>query len=912
MSFMLKTLRRLGRVSLFGGKPAAGEDVSAAGPRLAEEARLDLPALFQRLRSGPAGLTRRQAAERRAEVGLNEVAHEKPAAWYVQLASAFKHPFNLLLLTLAVVSFLSNEEDLKAPIVISVMVLLSVLLRFVQEFRSGKAAEKLQAMVGTTATVSRPDPRSVVPADVVEQFGVNLCFNDPTAEEVPIKYLVPGDVIHLCAGDMVPADVRLLSSKDLFLSQSILTGESMPVEKVETPPPADMASGSPLDLPNVCFMGSNVLSGTARAIVLATAGRTYFGALAKHLVGRRVLTSFDKGVNGVVWLLLRFMLVMVPLVFLINGLHQQNWAQAFLFALSMAVGLTPEMLPMIVTGNLARGAVAMSKHKVIVKRLNAIQNLGAIDVLCTDKTGTLTMDRVVLLKYLDITGRKNDEVFEYAFLNSNFQTGLKNLLDVAVLEHAGTAEAQALAKRYIKSDEVPFDFQRRRMSVIVHEIFHGKDLLICKGAPEEIFTVCTSVQLDGQAVPLGEEVRERALALRREMSQDGLRVIAVAYKEVLSQPGKQYGVADECNLTLCGYVAFLDPPKESAGPAIKALREYGVGVKVLTGDNELVSRKVCRQVGLDVSHTLLGGEIEKLSDAELGEAAERATVFAKLSPPQKARVIQALQRRGHTVGFLGDGINDAPALRAADVGVSVDTATDVARESADVILLEKSLMVLEEGVIEGRRTFGNTIKYIKMAASSNFGNMFSVLVASVWLPFLPMLPVQLLLQNLLYDLSQTGIPFDDVDPDYLRTPRRWQVGDIGRFMLWIGPISSVFDLTTFALLWFVFGANTPEHQALFQSAWFVEGLLSQTLIIHMIRTARVPFLQSRASPPLTLLTLTIMAVGVYLPFSVVGASVGMVPLPGAYFPWLAATLLCYCVLMQVVKGWYIRRFGTWL
>jgi Mg2+-importing ATPase len=634
--------------------------------------------------------------------------------------------------------------------------------------------------------------------------------------------------------------------------------------------------------------------------------------LARHVVGKRVPTSFDKGVNGVSWLLIRFMMVMVPLVFIINGWTKGDWGQAFFFGLSVAVGLTPEMLPMIVTANLARGAIAMSRRKVVVKRLNAIQNFGAMDVLCTDKTGTLTQDKVVLLRHLGVNGDDDDEVFEYAYLNSYFQTGLKNLLDVAVLEHENLIRTKDLTKRYVKCDEVPFDFNRRRMSVIVHEVFKGRDLLICKGAVEEVTAVCKSTRVGGQVIPLVDDIRERARRLRDDLNGDGLRVIAVAYKELNSDPKKQYGVADENGLVLCGYVAFLDPPKETAAPALAALRDHGVQVKILTGDSELVARKICKEVGLDVSRTLIGGVIEVMNQAELREAAEEVTLFAKLSPLQKGRVIEALKSRGHTVGYLGDGINDAPALREADVGISVDTGADIARESADIILLEKSLLVLEQGVLTGRTTFGNIIKYINMAASSNFGNMFSVLFAAVVLPFLPMTPLHLLIQNLLYDLSQVAIPFDNVDPEYLARPRKWQVGGIGRFMLFIGPISSIFDLTTFALMWYVFGADTPGAQALFQSGWFIEGLLSQTLIIHMIRTSKVPFFQSTAAAPLLLLTAAIMAIGVYIPFSPLGASVGLVPLPQVYFLWLTATLVSYCVLTQFIKVWYIRRFGSWL
>jgi Mg2+-importing ATPase len=881
--------------------------------RVAEEAARDAPDVLLSLRTSADGLSRVQALARRAEEGLNEVAHERPPRWHVQLLHAFRNPFILLLLALAAVSLLTR--DYKATAVIGVMVAASTLLRFVQEYRSGRAAERLQALVRTTATVGRPAPRSEVPPGTAEAFGVHLS-EAPRLEEVPIRLLVPGDVVHLSAGDMVPADVRLLSAKDLFVSQSALTGESLPVEKYDVPG-AEVARrlgeyGGPLDLPNVCFMGTTVVSGTARAVVVATGARTYFGSLARQVIGQRAPTAFDRGVNGVSWLLIRFMLVMVPLVFLINGWTKGDWVGAFFFGLAVAVGLTPEMLPMIVTANLARGAVSLSRRQVIVKRLSAIQNFGAMDVLCTDKTGTLTQDRVVLLRHLDVNGDEDEEVFEYAFLNSHFQTGLKNLLDRAVLAHEDLVQTKGLTRRYVKCDEVPFDFRRRRMSVVVHEVFRGRDLLLCKGAVEEVLAVCESARVGGRVVPLTDGAREQAVRLATGLNEDGLRVIAVASKQVDSQPGRQYGVADEAGLVLCGFVAFLDPPKETAGPALEALRRQGVAVKVLTGDNELVARKVCADVGLASPRALLGGAIEAMSDAELEEAVGETTLFAKLTPPQKARVIQALKRKGHTVGFLGDGINDAPALREADVGISVDTGADVARESADIILLEKSLLVLERGVLLGRKTYGNIIKYIKMAASSNFGNMYSVVGASLWLPFLPMLPLQLLVQNLLYDLSQVAIPFDEVDREFLERPRRWQVKDVGRFMLFVGPVSSLFDFTTFALLWFVFGANSPQKQALFQTGWFIEGLLSQTLVIHMIRTARVPFLQSRAALPLALTTLAVMAAGVAIPFTPLGRVVGLVPPPAGFFPWLAVTLVAYCALTQAVKVWYVRRFGTWL
>ena len=922
---------------LHSGEPKKPGPGGAKLP-VVEAARREIPDVLAAQKSSPDGLSSMEADTRRAVDGLNEISHDKPPAWYIQLFHALNNPFNWLLIGLAVVSRISDPENNTGGVVILLMVLLSTLLRFFQEYRSNKAAEQLKAMVSTKATVNRPDVRADVPHEVIKAFGVHLSPAASKTIEEPVELLVPGDVICLSAGDMVPADVRLLQSKDLFISQSILTGESLPVEKFDVSPKPIKPDCPIPDLPTVCFMGTNVISGSARAVVVATGQKTYFGSIAKGLGGRRPTTSFDKGINGVSWLLIRFMLVMVPLIFIINGVTKHDWVAAFMFGVAVAVGLTPEMLPMIVTANLARGAVAMSRRKVIVKRLNAIQNLGAMDVLCTDKTGTLTQDKVILLRYLDINGDENDDLLEYAYLNSYFQTGLKNLLDVAVLQYQDLVRTKELTKRYLKYDEIPFDFNRRRMSVIVHEVFRGRDLLICKGAVEEIMAICKTARVEGEIVPMEDAIRDKAVKLKTDMNEDGLRVIAVAYKVVDSMPGRAYGVADESDLILCGYMAFLDPPKESAAPAIKALQAHGVTVKVLTGDNELVARKVCREVGLDVTHTVSGGDLDKVSDGDLEDLVEKASLFAKLSPPQKARVIKALKRRGHTVGFLGDGINDAPALRDADVGVSVDTGADVARESADVILLEKSLLVLEEGVIAGRTTFANILKYIKMAASSNFGNVFSVLVASIWLPFLPMVALQMLVQNLLYDISQVGIPFDSVDKEYLVRPRKWEVGNIGRFMIFIGPISSIFDITTFLILWNVFHFNTLDKQGLFQAGWFIEGLLSQTLIIHMIRTSRIPFLQSTASMPLVLLTIAVMAVGIWIPFSPLAGSLQMRPapmvddyavtgalgwaarahlldaleLPRSYFLWLTGTLLSYCALTQVVKMWYIRRFQSWL
>jgi P-type Mg2+ transporter len=849
------------------------------------------------------GLTSEQVEERLEKYGPNEISHEKPPTWYVQLFHAFVTPFNGVLFAVSIVSLFTDvifaapeDRTFRTIIVLISMILLSTLLRFWQEFRSNKAAEELKAMVSSTAAVLR--------AGMMRP------------QELPISTLVPGDIVYLSAGDMIPADVRLLTAKDLFVSQAMLTGESIPVEKLTVPPvnpDKTLDARNPLDRQTACFMGTNVVSGTAVAIIGATGNSTYFGAVAKDIAGARPLTSFDKGISKVSWMLVRFLMVMTPLVFLINGLSKGDWLQSLLFAVSVAVGLTPEMLPMIVTTNLAKGAVVMARRKAIVKRLNAIQNFGAMDILCTDKTGTLTQNKIILEKHLNIHGKDDLQVLQYAWINSFHQTGLKNLLDVAVLEYAEHHEVVANVQHYQKVDEIPFDFLRRRMSVVVRG--GNKNLLVCKGAIEEVLGLCTSADVNGAeaggVMPFSPDMRKEMRRVTRKLNTEGLRALAVAYKE-LPPEDRTYTVADETELTLAGYVAFLDPPKDSAREAIAALKEYGIAVKIITGDNEVVTKKICKEVGLAVENTLLGKDVEALSDSQLADAAEGTTIFAKMSPLQKSRVIRALKGKGHTVGFLGDGINDAAALKDADVGISVDTAVDIAKESADIILLEKSLLVLEEAVIEGRKTFANIIKYIKMTASSNFGNVFSVLIASIFLPFLPMLPIQMLTQNLLYDISQVSIPWDDVDKDYLKHPRKWDAGGIARFMLFVGPISSIFDVVTFYLMWNVFGANSIGMQSLFQSGWFVVGLLTQTLIVHMIRTQHIPFIQSRAATPVILLTASIMAFGIYLPFSSLGAHLGLVPLPLSYFPYLVGILLSYCVLTQLVKTFYIRRFGQWL
>ena len=869
-----------------GGRQAAKapEGSAASGKALGEIACLSPDDALQRLSSTAAGLTPDQVEERLRSAGLNQVAHQARHTIFGELVGRSINPLNLLLLSLATASYFLGDQ--RAAIVIAVMVVLSISLSFIQEHRSNNAADKLQRMVSITATVRR-------------QTGAEA--HDHI--DVPIEQLVPGDIVLLSAGDMIPADLRLISAKDLFLNQSTLTGEAMPLEKVAA---AHVGTAeTPFDLPNICFMGSAVVSGIGCGVVVLTGPRTAFGLVASEIAKQRVLTSFDKGIVRFTWLMLGFIVVMAPLVFVINGLTKGNWLEALLFAVAVAVGLTPEMLPMIVTVNLAKGALAMSRRKVIVKRLNSIQNFGAMNVLCTDKTGTLTQDRIILKRCLDIRGDDSERVLEYTYLNSFHQSGLKNLLDVAVLQHVELAAGLKVQARFQKIDEMPFDFERRRMSVVLGRD-DGVHILICKGAVEEVFAACKHYAIDGETGPLDASHFASAMDTTAKLNADGFRVVAVAFKEM---PPTQtaYSVADEADLTLLGYIAFLDPPKETCAGALATLKASGVEVKILTGDNDIVTRKICHEVGLAVDRIVLGSEIATLSPDDLASLAESAAVFAKVSPSQKAAIIDALHRKGHVVGYLGDGINDGPALKAADVGISVDSAVDIAKDSADIILLEKSLAVLGDGVIEGRKVFGNITKYIKMGASSNFGNMFSVLGASVFLPFLPMTAIQVLTNNLLYDFSQTTIPTDNVDADYLAVPRRWDIGNLAKFVLFIGPISSIFDYVTYFMMLYVFHAwNNP---ALFQTGWFVESLLTQTLIIHIIRTAKIPFLESRASNALITTTIIIAAIGIALPFTWLGGFLGFVPLPHAYWIALSLILLSYVILTHFVKTWFIRRFG---
>jgi Mg2+-importing ATPase len=879
---------------------------SAALVKLKEAAAENEKMIYALLETSEEGLSENTVKDRLKIYGKNEIATQKVPSWVKQFAHSFFNPFNYILACIAIISLFidailvpAGEKDFSTSIIISVMLLFSTVLRFTQEFRSNKAAEALKKMVKTSCLTKRK-------------------FNE--SKEVEITEIVPGDMIILSAGDMVPADCRILKSKDLFISESILTGEALPVEK-NALPIKEAKDRNPLGLQNICFMGTNVVSGSATVVVANTGIFTYFGSISRSLVSKRPETAFDIGVNKVSYLLIRFMLIMTPVIFLINGLVKGDWMQALLFAIAVAVGLTPEMLPMIVTANLAKGAVNMSKKKVIVKRLNAIQNIGAMDILCTDKTGTLTLDKIVLETHLNVRGIEDDEVLKWGYLNSFHQTGLKNLLDQAVLDHAEVHNLMKADELYQKVDEIPFDFERRRMSVVLNTST-GKHLMICKGAVEEMLPLCQYALDPGEdrslhiendnSVPLDDLMKQQIIRMSEKLNAEGLRVLLIAIREFDGDHPLNYSVADENSLTLTGFMGFLDPAKPSAEPSIKALHKLGVEVKVVTGDNDIVAKKICHDVGIPINTIMLGDQLEHMSDDELRKDMDLYSVFAKVSPLQKQRIVKILRSKGHTVGFMGDGINDAAAIKEADVGISVDTGADIAKESADIILLEKDLMVLRSGVIYGRRTFGNIVKYIKMTASSNFGNMFSMIGASALLPFLPMLPLQILTQNLLYDVSQASIPWDTMDKDFLEKPKKWEAASIKKFMLYIGPLSSIFDYVTFAVMFFIFKANTPEQQGLFQTGWFVEGLLSQTLIVHIIRTKKIPFIQSWAATPVVALTSLIMLIGILVPFTPMAVYLKMQPLPLSYFPYLIGILTGYCVLTQLVKQWFIKKFGQWL
>jgi Mg2+-importing ATPase len=826
--------------------------------------------VLKRLSTNKDGLDQHEVRARHLRYGYNQPSKSKETHPIVELLLRFKDPLIVVLLVVGTVSLLMGQTV--SALLVYFMAFASVILSFVQERRAKNEARKLGEMVSTTASVIRGGKQ----------------------HEVHLKMLVPGDIIYLSAGDIIPADLRIISAKDLFINQASLSGESYPVEK--TPDPCAGACKSTTDLPNIAFMGSNVVSGTAFGVVIATGDSTMYGELVVRVGSQEIQTRFDKGIHDFVMLLIKFMVVMVVAIFAINSILKGNILEAFLFSLAVAVGLTPEMLPMMVAINLSNGAIKMSQKKVIVKKLSAIQNFGAMDVLCTDKTGTLTLGEVVLERHFDLNGVESEDVMRFAYLNSHFQTGLKNLLDKAILKHQHPS-----IHKFEKVDEIPFDFSRKLMSVVVETA--GAHVLISKGAPEEIVRRCGRYELDGKVYQangkMPADITERADDYRRE----GFRVLAVAYKDYDAKR-KSYSKSDEEDLVLKGYIIFLDPPKPTARNAIESLRALGITTKILTGDNELITAKVCGDVGLDAGEVVTGDMVESAADSELDVMAEKHMIFARLNPMQKERVIEALRRNGHTVGYMGDGINDAPALKGADVGISVNNAVDIAKETADIILLEKSLMVLGDGVKEGRRTYANLLKYVKMGASSNFGNMFSVVGGSIFLPFLPMQPIQILLNNFLYDISQTSLPSDYVDPEYLDKPTPWNIEYIRKVMIFFGPISSIFDFTTYGVLLF-FGASQP----MFNTIWFLESLATQTLIVHVIRTSKIPFIESRPSMLLLVTTLFIVSVGILITYSPLGPAFGFVPPTLFYLGAVTVIVFVYLILTQLLKMWFVKRFG---
>ena len=871
-----------------------------------------LESTFANYKTSALGLVDDQVEENRDAYGENVITKGQEDSMIKKIYESIINPFTVILLVIALVSFITNvwlakpgEQDPTTSIIIVTLVLISGGIRFIQELRSDKAASNLSRMIVNTATVLR----------------------DGAEQEIPIDEIVVGDVIKLSAGDMIPADVVLIDSRDFFVQQSGLTGESDAVEKVCLRKADSQNLDSLLESESLAFMGTNVISGRATALVLVVGDETMMGAIEQTINTYDEPTSFEREMNTISWLLIRLMLVMVPIVFVINGLTDGDWLEAGVFALSVGVGLTPEMLPMIITASLAKGSIIMAKEKVVIKKLNAIQDLGAIDILCTDKTGTVTQDEIVLEYPLDIHGELDLSVLRRAYLNSYFQTGLKNLMDRAIINRT-QKEAKKheivrdLDQTFHKIDELPFDFERRRMSVIVKDE-DGVVSMVTKGALEEMLSVSTYVEYKGEIKRLTDEVRQEVLAEVAQLNEQGLRVLGVSYKTDLDE-NDIFSVEDEGDMILTGYLAFLDPPKSSAAPAIKALAEYGVTTKILTGDNEKVTQAVCEKVGLDVERILLGSEIDTMTDQELAQVVETTTVFAKLSPDQKARIILCLKNNGHKVGYMGDGINDAPSMKVSDVGISVDTAVDIAKETADVILLDKDLMVLEKGLVEGRKVYANMTKYIKMTVSSNFGNIFSLLFASIFLPFLPMAPVHLIVLNLIYDLSCIALPFDNVDKEFLKKPRIWEANSIMRFMAWIGPISSVFDIITYMLLYFLVvpmilghgynhgAADAAAFIMVFQTGWFIESMWSQTMVIHMLRSPKLPFIQSRPAFSVVVTTLAAAFFVTSLPYSPLASILKLSQLNGLYFVLLFAIIVLYMLSVTVVKRIYIKKYKEWL
>ena len=855
---------------------------------LLELSGLEQKALFEKYQTDEYGLDPVQAADRLEEYGRNIIDFGKEKSLAVRIKDAIINPFNIVLLVVAMITFatdvvLADEPSFATFIMLVAVIIISATISFVQEEKSNNAAKKLQGMITTKLDVIRND--------------VEI--------EVDIEELVPGDIVKLASGDMIPGDVRFIETKDLFIDQSQLTGESNPVEKFTT----SETNVGVTDLANIGFMGSNIVSGSAKAIILTTGGNTYFGSMAKSLNSYEEKSAFEKNLDSVSKLLIRFMLITVPVIFIANFITKGSWLQSLMFGITIAVGIMPEMLPVIMNSSLARGAINMSRKKTIVKRLGAIQTFGEMDVFCTDKTGTLTQDEIILEKYMDVLGREDKRILRHAFLNSYFQTGLKNLMDVAIINRADKEDLGYLKEAYVREDEIPFDFSRRRMSVVLKDK-NGKRQLITKGAVEEILSICSYIEIDGEVKDISDDLIANAKKIAEENNLEGIRVIAVAQKNNVHGVDV-FGVQDESDMVLIGFVGFLDPPKESAGEAINALRKNGVRTIVLTGDSEGVAINICGRLGFSTEMSLTGAKIEAMTDDELREACEKCDIFSKLSPYQKQRVVKMFQANGHTVGYMGDGINDSLPLKQADIGISVDNAVDIAKEVADIILLEKDLMVLDEGVVEGRSTFANMSKYLKMSVSGNFGNMFSVLIASIFLPFLPMLPVHILVQNLLNDFAQLGMPFDHVESKYIEKPKKWDLGGIKGFMVSFGLLSTVLDVLCFLVLWFIFGYNNPEMAGYFQCGWFMFGVISQTMVIHTIRTPKLPFINDRASVQLTLSTLAVIAVTLIIGFTGVSTLFDLPTMPLSYMLWLVILMAVYMVFAQIMKVIYIKRHKDW-
>ena len=855
---------------------------------LLELSALEQKVLFEKYQTDEEGLDPVQASDRLEEYGKNIIDFGKEKSLAVRIKDAVINPFNVVLLVVAIITFvtdvvMADEPSFATFIMLVAVIIISAVISFVQEEKSNNAARKLQGMITNKLDVIRN--------------GVET--------EIEIEEIVPGDIVKLASGDMIPGDVRFIETKDLFIDQSQLTGESNPVEKFTT---TDTNCGV-TDLANIGFMGSNIVSGSAKAIILTTGGDTYFGSMAKSLNSFEEKSAFEKNLDSVSKLLIRFMLVTVPVIFIANFITKGSWLQSLMFGITIAVGIMPEMLPVIMNSSLARGAINMSRKKTIVKRLGAIQTFGEMDVFCTDKTGTLTQDEIILEKYMDVLGREDKRILRHAFLNSFFQTGLKNLMDVAIINRAEKEELSFLKEAYVREDEIPFDFSRRRMSVVLKDK-NGKRQLITKGAVEEILSICSFIEIDGEVKDITDDLIVNAKKIAEENNLEGIRVIAVAQKNNVHGVDV-FGVQDESDMVLIGFVGFLDPPKESAGKAIDALRNNGVRTVVLTGDSEGVAINICGRLGINTEMTLTGAKVEAMNDDELKEACRKCDIFSKLSPYQKQRVVKMFQANGHTVGYMGDGINDSLPLKQADIGISVDNAVDIAKEVADIILLEKDLMVLDEGVIEGRSTFANMSKYLKMSVSGNFGNMFSVLIASIFLPFLPMLPVHILVQNLLNDFAQLGMPFDHVESKYIEKPKKWDLSGIKGFMLSFGLLSTVLDVLCFLVLWFVFKFNSEELAGYFQCGWFMFGVISQTMVIHTIRTPKLPFINDRASIQLTLSTLAIIVVTLLIGFTGISTFFTLPTMPITYLPWIIGLMLVYMIFAQIMKTIYIKKHKDW-